>query len=427
MEKVKCDDVKKRMAHAFRTKKDIEYLLDRGLYMGKSKIDPSRTDLNIVVGYEDIRAEYDKDLAMTYHQKDSVVMHELIVTYPTEDPPTKDGVVIPPDEFFGYVVKALQNDTVFGKHFKFYGGAIHHDEVSVHMHGFLSSIEKLDKPITKVVGVKKVEKFIKSTGKTKIVEQRIKKTYDQQYNAKKMMGRAFFKEFHYMMEGALAEMGVKAELITKEVREFNAFKKKLEAEYKEKITNVSTVEEKQALLHEMFVILQGKDPKKTHKSIQEMYVEDFTKQLEEIKAQEQAKINALQQEFKSKEETLKKKNKTISTELERIDIALENITTENETLITEMKEGYEKQKKELQQDYEEQLKEYKEDIDKCLIEYYKEEYVKEMEKVEKRIKNEVQAKYQEMYDQKMKELMQSIGFSDKPSTFPAQEYDDRER
>ena len=413
-EKVKKDDVKKRMAHAYRTKKDIEYLLDRGLYMGKSKIDPSMTDMNVSVGCSDIRAEYDKDVEMTYHQKDSVVMHELIITYPAENPPMKDGVVVPPKEFFDYVVKALQNDAVFGKHFKFYGGCVHFDETSVHMHGFLSSIEKLDKPITKVVGVKKVEKLIKSTGKTRIVEQRIKKSYDQQYNAKKMMSREFFKEFHYMMEDALGEMGVKVELISKEVREFNAFKKKLEAEYKEKIEKAGSMEEKQALLHEMFVILQGKDPKKTHKAIQEMYVEDFAKQLEEIKVQEKERQKTIITEMQEKHKTviteLEKQHETIYTEL----------SEENETIYTDLARQKKNLKKELNA------------VNQKLEELHRESqkvYERELRELNARVKKEIDKKSQEIYeeaynnalDQQTREIFKQLGMGDVSSTFPAQE------
>lgn len=409
LEKVKTGDVEKLLNHSFRQEKNIEYILHEGIYKGKSMIDPTQTHLNIAsCSLAEIKQKYKEDLEQTYHKADSVVMYEGIITYPKDNPPKFGGVVLPPDEFFAFVIDALQDEELFGEHFKFYGGVSHKDEKNEHFHFYTACIDKLDKPITKVVGTKKVKKHIKSTGETKIVEQRIKKSYTQKYNAKKMMDREFFRQFHYMMEEALGKMGVEVELISKEVRDFNKFKNKLKAEYKESIEKADTVEEKKALVHEMFEILQSKDPKKTHKSIREMYVADFNKQLKEIMTEEQAKINALQQELIDEQEKYKKKKKSI--------------ITENENHITELEQEYQRWQNELDDIIQNLTDLHKE---------YEEEYANGLVELEAKVKRDLKAKYNEIYEkaynEKMKEFMQSLGFSDKPSTFPAQEYDDRER
>lgn len=129
---------------------------------------------------------------------------------------------------------------------------------------------------------------------------------------------------------------------------------------------------------------------------------------------------------KKKQEELNKALETIDTEFETI---ITEIQQENESIINGMQQSYDQKKKDIQKKYEKEKQALEKDIKQDLERYYKNKLSNGKTQLDERIKKQLKAEYNEMYEkaykEEMKKIYESLGFN--PEYEPSIKDNDKDR
>lgn len=270
MEKYKFNEVMNKQIHYERRKGYDEIIKDTSF----SKINPTKSHLNYNLCKEDmsILLAAKKKTAYIRNEKTDVAFCDLCITYPKD-------CNVPQEEFFKAVYDILTHDRIFKNCI---GAFVHLDETSPHMHYIFMPIEKC-KEFTKSKDVKVFDEK-----KQREVQRRIKTTYTEKFNAKKLINKELLKNLHPYMQKKINEHGIQGTIITPERVKFNAWKKEQIEYYNDLIKK--DPDNKDKYVNEFWEKYQQMNPKDYKKSgrAKDGRLEQFNNMVKEYEEQKEA-------------------------------------------------------------------------------------------------------------------------------------------
>lgn len=322
--------------HYERNKEDDGTIKDTSF----SKINPAKSHLNYNLCDGDLveLLEQKKQEAYVRSEKTDVAFLDLCITYPKD-------CSVSEKEFFKNVYDILTKDRVFKNCI---GAFVHLDETSPHMHYIFMPLEKGE--FTKSKDIKVFDEK-----KNKEVKRRIKTTYSEKFNAKKLITKNLLNNLHQYMQNKINERGISATIITPERVAFNNWKKERIEHYNKLIEQAP--DKKLDYINAFWEEYQKMNPRdyKKNTRAKDSRLEQFNIMLKEYEEQQKEEFEQAKKEINQKYDTdiadyRKLKNEELDTQKNEIDEKATNIIHKyiddiNDVIEEEKKNSLEKAKK----------------------------------------------------------------------------------
>lgn len=247
-----------------------------------SKINPSKSHLNYNLHNGDLVDLLDQKKQEAYirSEKTDIAFFDLCITYPKD-------CNVSAEEFFKNVYDILTKDRTFKNCI---GAFVHLDETSPHMHYIFMPLEKGE--FTKSKDLKVFDEK-----KNKEVKRRIKTTYKEKFNAKKVVSKNVLNNLHMYMQKKINERGISATIITPERIAFNKWKKERIEHYNKLIEQEP--DKKNDYINAFWEEFQKMNPKDYRKAdrAKDNRLEQFNAMIKEYEEQQKAELEQAQKQI----------------------------------------------------------------------------------------------------------------------------------